>query len=424
MRRSQALRPLASILTIVGFALLSALAVAQDEPEQPTLDTIESSIESERNRAAELERQSETIAAEAATLRRQQIETAAAMQDHEERLSAFEDSLQTLEEAVATIEERLHSDRKQAIATLAALQRLALTPPESALFAEGNPIDRARAAALLEQIYPRLAAHAERMREDLADLAALRDSITAQRAAAEETATALSAENETLATLAARKEELLAETDAERAASEERIAQLADEAEDLRDLIARLAETEPPASKPETDDEPEAEDEPGAEDGPEAEGEQVAALPDAPLPDLEPEIRAFPTVPGKLVMPVRGDIVVGYGGVTSTGEASRGIYLETRPGAQVVVPYDGQVVYAGEFRGYGLILIVEHSDGYHSLLAGLGRVDARVGQWVLAGEPAGAMATGTDNDPELYVELRRAGQPIDPAPWLGVVAGG
>jgi septal ring factor EnvC (AmiA/AmiB activator) len=412
MRRTHALPPIAAVLTILCLAFLSALAVAQDEPEQPTLDTIESSIESERNRAAELERQSETIAAEAATLRRQQIETAAAMQDHEERLSAFEDSLQTLEEAVATIEQRLHADRKQAIATLAALQRLALTPPEATLFAEGNPIDRARAAALLEQIYPRLAAHAERMRGDLADLAALRETITAQRAAAEETATALSAENETLATLAARQEELLAETAAERAESEARIAQLAEEAEDLRDLIARLAEAEPPASKPETEGEPEAEN------------EQVAALPDAPSTDLEPEMRAFPTVPGELVMPVRGEIVIGYGGVTSAGEASRGIYLETRPGAQVVVPYDGQVVYAGEFRGYGLILIVEHSDGYHSLLAGLGRVDARVGQWVLAGEPAGAMATGTEKDPELYVELRRAGQPIDPAPWLGIVAGG
>lgn len=407
MRRTRALPPIAAVLTILCLAFLSALAVAQDESEQPTLDTIESSIESERNRAAELERQSETIAAEAATLRRQQIETAAAMQDHEERLSAFEDSLQTLEGAVATIEQRLHSDRKQAIATLAALQRLALTPPEATLFADGNPIDRARAAALLEQIYPRLAAHAERMRADLADLAALRETITAQRALAEETATALSTENETLATLAARQEELLAETAAERAESEARIAQLADEAEDLRDLIARLEETEPPASKPNADDEV-----------------QVASLPDAPSTDLEPEMRAFPTDPGDLVMPVRGAIVIGYGGVTDAGEASRGIYLATRPGAQVVVPFDGRVVFAGPFRGYGLILIVEHSDGYHSLLAGLGRVDARVGQWVLAGEPAGAMATGTEKDPELYVELRRAGQPIDPAPWLGIVAGG
>jgi septal ring factor EnvC (AmiA/AmiB activator) len=260
---------------------------------------------------------------------------------------------------------------------------------------------------LLEQIYPRLAAHAERMRADLADLAALRETITAQRALAEETATALSTENETLATLAARQEELLAETAAERAESEARIAQLADEAEDLRDLIARLEETEPPASKPDADDEV-----------------QVASLPEAPSTDLEPEMRAFPTVPGDLVMPVRGAIVIGYGGVTDAGEASRGIYLATRPGAQVVVPFDGRVVFAGPFRGYGLILIVEHSDGYHSLLAGLGRVDARVGQWVLAGEPAGAMATGTEKDPELYVELRRAGQPIDPAPWLGIVAGG
>lgn len=407
MRRIVPMRGVVSLLTILCLAVfLSVLAAAQDEPDQPTLDTIERSIESERNRAAELERQSELIAAEAATLRRQQIETAAAMQDHEERLSALEDSLRTLEEAVATIEQRMHADRKQAIATLAALQRLALTPPESALFAAGDPIDRARAAALLEQIYPRLAAHAERMRADLADLAALRETIAAQRVSAGETAAALSAENETLVSLAARQEELLAETDAERAESEARIAQLAEDAADLRDLIARLDEAEPPTEKPE----PEA--------------EQVAALPEAPETDLFPEMRAFPTVPGGLVMPVRGDIVIGYGGVTATGEASRGLFLASRPGAQVVVPFDGRVVFAGPFRGYGLILIVEHSDGYHSLLAGLGHVDARVGQWVLAGEPAGAMATGTESDPELYVELRRAGQPIDPAPWLGIVAGG
>ncbi len=407
MRRTVPLRAVVSFLAIAGLAAWLAAPVAgQDRPEPPTLDTIERSIESERERAAELEKQSELIAAEAATLRRRQIETAAAMQDHEERLSALEDSLRTLEEAVATIEQRLHADRRQAVATLAALQRLALTPPESVLFAEGNPIDRARAAALLEQIYPRLAAHAERMRADLADLAALRETIAAQQVSAEETAAALRSENETLATLAARQEELLAETDAERAESEARLAQLAEEAEDLRDLIARLAEAKPPAEKPAFA------------------GEQVAALPDLPATGLVPEMRAFPTEPGGLAMPVRGEIVIGYGGVTATGEASRGLYLTSRPGAQVVVPYDGRVVFAGPFRGYGLILIVEHSDGYHSLLAGLGRVDARVGQWVLAGEPAGAMATGTEKDPELYVELRRAGQPIDPAPWLGIVAGG
>jgi septal ring factor EnvC (AmiA/AmiB activator) len=394
------------IARIVAAALIVALVPsAASAQDRPTLDTLEQSIESERNRAAELERQSEALAAELATLRQKQIETAAAMQDHEERLTALEVSLQALEEGVGAIEQRLATDRMTAIATLAALQRLALTPPEAALFAAGNPIDRARAAALLEGIFPRLAEHAARMRADLANLATMRDTIATQRIAATETTDALAAENATLTALAERKQGLLAETDAERAASEARLARLAEEAADLKDLIARL-DAGPPAGKP-------------------AEGEtQVAALPPAGAAALVPELRAFPAVPGGLVMPVRGSVTLGYGGTNESGEASRGIEIETRPGAQVVVPYDGRVVFAGPFRGYGLILIVEHSDGYHSLLAGLGRVDAQVGQWVLAGEPAGAMASGTEGNPALYVELRRAGQPIDPAPWLGIVAGG
>src|SRR5690606_4538071 len=235
---------------VVSAAILIAInaaVAAQETP--PTLDTIEQSIENERARAEELERQSQALAAELATLRQQQIETAAAMQDHEERLTAFDDSMQALADGIAVIEQRLASGRLQSVATLAALQRIALTPPESAIFSEGDPIDRARAAALLEHIYPRLAAQAARMRADLDDLAAMQASIADQQRAAAETATALAAENETLASLAARKEALLADTEEERSAAEQRIGQLAEEAEDLRDLIARLAEG-PPAAKP------------------------------------------------------------------------------------------------------------------------------------------------------------------------------
>jgi murein hydrolase activator len=74
------------------------------------------------------------------------------------------------------------------------------------------------------------------------------------------------------------------------------------------------------------------------------------------------------------------------------------------------------VVFAGPFRGYGQLLIIEHSEGYHSLMAGMGRIDTSVGARVLAGEPIGAMAE--DGTPSLYVELRRDGQPINPLPWL------
>jgi murein hydrolase activator len=74
-------------------------------------------------------------------------------------------------------------------------------------------------------------------------------------------------------------------------------------------------------------------------------------------------------------------------------------------------------VFAGPFRGYGQILIIAHGDGYHSLLAGLDRVDSLVGQWLLAGEPVGTMADSADQ-PRLYLELRHNNQPINPAPWL------
>jgi septal ring factor EnvC (AmiA/AmiB activator) len=133
------------------------------------------------------------------------------------------------------------------------------------------------------------------------------------------------------------------------------------------------------------------------------------------------DIRAFPDSENSLRMPARGDVVASYGETverrgTTTGD--QGMMIATRPGARVVAPYDGKVVYAGPFKTYGRILIIQHGDRYHSLLAGLGRIDAIVGQWVLAGEPVGVMGDPSGQPPELYVELRRAGQPIDPAPWL------
>ena len=124
-------------------------------------------------------------------------------------------------------------------------------------------------------------------------------------------------------------------------------------------------------------------------------------------------------MPGSLVRPVAGPLVARFGEVDATGSRAKGILIQTRPGATVLAPYDGQVIYRGPFRSYGEILIIQHGGGYHSVLAGLGRSDAAVGQWVLAGEPVGAMGSPQDGKARLYVELRRDGHPIDPAPWLG-----
>jgi septal ring factor EnvC (AmiA/AmiB activator) len=100
------------------------------------------------------------------------------------------------------------------------------------------------------------------------------------------------------------------------------------------------------------------------------------------------------------------------------GQPHRGLTIEARPGARLVAPLDGKIVFAGPFRTYGLILIIEHSEGYHTLLAGLGRIDGTVGQTVSTGEPVGIAGSAETGNPSIYVELRRNGQPIDPLPWL------
>ena len=132
-----------------------------------------------------------------------------------------------------------------------------------------------------------------------------------------------------------------------------------------------------------------------------------------------PSLRPFPEVESSLTMPVRGRVVRLYGQESEApGSTAKGISIQARAGAQVVAPFDGKIAYAGPFRGYGLILIIDHGGRYHTILAGFDRIDAVVGQWVLAGEPVARMGDPTGGNPELYFELRRTGQAINPLPWL------
>ena len=97
----------------------------------------------------------------------------------------------------------------------------------------------------------------------------------------------------------------------------------------------------------------------------------------------------------------------------------RGYRWQTRGGAQIVAPYDGRIVFAGPFRRYGQLLIIAHGEGYHTLLAGFASIDGVVGQWLLAGEPVGKMGQQeSQRKPELYIELRQNGEPMNPLPWL------
>jgi septal ring factor EnvC (AmiA/AmiB activator) len=117
-----------------------------------------------------------------------------------------------------------------------------------------------------------------------------------------------------------------------------------------------------------------------------------------------------------MVWPVAGELTQRFGEADRSGRPSQGLTLQAMPGGVVTAPFDGRVDYVGPFRGYGLILIIRHGGGYHSLLAGLGHVDVATGQWLLAGEPVGSLAGSDDKGAgaSFYFEVRREGRPVDP----------
>ncbi|TIW91150.1 MAG: hypothetical protein E5V59_21230, partial [Mesorhizobium sp.] len=125
--------------------------------------------------------------------------------------------------------------------------------------------------------------------------------------------------------------------------------------------------------------------------------------------------------------PVTGRIKRRFGADDGNGAVMLGDMVATQSGAIVTAPADGNVLYAGPFRSYGQLLILNAGDGYHVVLAGMSRISVATGQSVLAGEPIGAMgearvaSTSVSKNgnatPELYVEFRKDGKPVDPAPW-------
>jgi len=419
-QRLRVARPLAGALC-VALMLGAAPPLAA---QQADLKKIERELGEDRARAAQLEAEAAALAAEIAELRGKSIAAAKRAQDLESEMTAAEDTLQALAAEEAAKAAALTARRAQLGRTLGALQRLALQPPEAALVRSERPIDSARAALLLRVAIPELESRATDLRAEIGDLALLRTRITLERDDLAAATAALNIERDRLAALLARKDDIYAATEGERQATADRMARLAAEAEDLQELAERLEAEKRAAERREAErllkESQAAEAARQARETAEAASRQVEEQP-AQVARLAPpaDLRPFPESQASLTMPVRGQVVRLYGQESETpGTTAKGISIQARTAAQVVAPFDGQIAYAGSFRGYGLILIIDHGGRYHTILAGFDRIDAVVGQWVLAGEPVARMGESAGSDPELYFELRRTGQAINPLPWL------
>ena len=405
---------------IVAALPLCVPAQGADSPEQ-RLKSVERKLDESRAKEVELAKQAEALAAEIAGLRADSIAAAKAAQEHEAALSALDSQLVTLTVDEQRKSEDLKRRGEQQAQLLMALARLARNPPEGLALAPGDPVDALRSATLMGAAIPPLEAEARALREEIATLTILRRQIATAEARHRSERLALQSQQSRLTTLIARKNdlELVARHGAE--VNSQRQVQLAAQAADLQQLIERLSaerQAREAEARKRAEEERQARLAEPHRPAPEGGAIEVTAPPPVLLDPSKPKaIRPFAGARGLMVYPASGQLMRRYGENDELGVTSKGLTFETRPAAQVVAPFDGRVLFAGPFRGYGQILIIEHGDGYHSLLAGLEGVQGGVGQWLVAGEPVGIMPRG-NTKPHLYLELRHDGQPINPLPWL------
>lgn len=397
-------------------AVLAAacLVVEPAFAQEPNLQDVERELQATRERERELAAEAESQIREIERLRTQIAAAALAAQESEVTLTAVEGRLAGLsaEEAVKSVE--LEKRRGDLAALLVALQRLARHPPEALALLPERPVDTVRTARLLGAVVPPIEAEAAALSREVEALAELRSSVAAERAAHAAATQRLADSREQLRGLATRRAQLYRETESQRRQTAEHGQALARQAEDLRDLLRRLAESKAAEAK-------------ATEDRAASQRTLQARVTDG----LAGKVRRLGEARGQMALPARGRVVLSFGQTGEGGQPHRGVSIEARADAQVVAPFDGQIVFAGPFRGYGRILIIEHGEGYHTLLAGLGRIDVSPGQVVALGEPIattgnadpGGPATTGGAGPVLYVELRRHGQPINPTPWLAASDG-
>lgn len=414
-----------ALVLILGLASLTVAAPFPAPAQSPDaakqkLDQVERQLDATRTEAERSAAATRALRNELAALSRDMVRLGAEAQEREALLEQLSRQLDSLAGEQADRRAALDARKGELAASLGALARLARTPSQAYFLYPGDPLDAVRSAVLLRAAAPSLANEAEALAQDLDAIARVEKEIAASVASLQGQETELAARRAEIEALSRRKQSLLKEGEARTASLESQQNKLARDAESLRGLLdriaeeaRRLAETPRPPARPST---PAARETPGQQG--QAAGGRLASAP-PPVADLgRPDsIRPFPPSNG-LNPPVRGKLVQRYGQDGGLGQTVRGITVETRAQAQVVAPYDGKVMFAGPFQDYGRILILEHADGYHSLLAGLNGISVGVGQWVLAGEPVGQMGEARQARPRLYVELRKEGRPVNPLNWI------
>lgn len=402
---------LSRLTAALCLATLLATAAMAQAPTAQDLQNVEQELTVSAERQRQLEEQAKAAVAAENELSNRLVALAETAAAHERKRAKAESRQTKLKAEIATINLDLAARQDVIAEVLAGLQRLEHNPPPALVVAPDDVLGALRGAMVFGTIVPELRREAQHLHDQLSDLKALREKLETETRDADQALIALTQSRIDIKTAMAEKQALARQSVEDLAREKQAAEALAMKATSLRDLLAKLA-----------DERAKAEAKASAEEKARAEAEARAKELEA-LPQI-----AFAKAQGQVPYPAQGQVLRKFGDDSGLGSTLDGIVIATLKDAQVLSPVSGKVEFSGKFRSYGQMVIINPGDNYLILLAGLEEALASLGQTVKVGEPVGRMgqkpgtlglSNGLTNQsaPVLYVEFRKNGNPVDPAPW-------
>lgn len=396
------------------FALLAGAAgpaIAEVKPSPAALTTVENALEQSELRQKELDERRGALLREEEALSTRLVALARRAREEEQNSAAAAGRIKAIQTAKAGIVLELAGQQDMLSEILAGLQRLEQNPPPALVVNPRDVLAALRSAMVFGTLAPELRQAAAELQGRLAGLGEMEARLRQEMAAQEQALSALARARAEIDRLAGEKRLLAKSLNIDLEAEKRKSLALAEKARNLRELLDSIAAQEARAAEEES----------------KAQAERLA---------MEQRRKAlaalsgtdFTEQKGQLAYPAGGQISKRFGDDTGLGNPLDGIVIATTPAASVISPATGLVEFAGPFRSYGEMVIINPGGNYLILLAGLGRVSVGAGQAVKAGEPVAAMgekpvamALAKDltlaTTPMLYVEFRKNGEPVDPTPW-------
>ncbi len=381
---------------------VGAPSMAQDvDPSR--LEDLKDKAAAEKSLEADIKVKKDKVKNEISVLSRDVRNMSSKLSNLETQQDKILSELEGLNQQRGIIADNIGERKKSVTQLLSALQRIESNPPPALAVSPNDAANASRAGILMAGLTDQLSGKVKTLQRQLEDLNTVEAEIETQQSKLAENKKSVSARKNQIESKVKEKNALERSLSADYAAAQSRRKALAAEAESLQDLIDQL-ERKSRDVVPRIKPDPNAPD-PQPEDSRENESSN-------PVTFAAGDLR-FSASKGRLHTPVSGKLRKRY------ASSHPGITIDTKQGTQVWAPAAGRVEFAGAFKNYGQVAILNVGDGYYVLLTGLGRVLVQSDSDVSAGDPVGLMPVNSSSNEKLYIEVRKNGSTIDPVPWFG-----